>query len=222
MDQARLDISDTMARGEVLGGEGRSDPGLGPAGAGAPVDPHLRERVVQLAERIGKPVFDRVVEDLAMGEADEARLRGIRKSMANHYWCTLFVVLAQALDNYDDGWDEVEAFAKRHLVRQLQEILGVEQSHVVDRAAELLVEKSCDALRQLATAHLPFLAVADSPELRQALRVLAVLCCPAPERHADIARVCLGPLERDARGMLQDETRDRLRAAFGLEGEGDA
>lgn len=217
-DLARLDIVDWMAAEDRDFAQGRADLPHDPGASRASPDPQMRERVVLLAGRIGKPVFDRVVEELQAAEIGHGRLRDIRKAMANHYWCALFVALARALDAYNDAWEQVATFAKREVTRDLRELLGSRGVEPIAPVVDLLVDKSCEALRDLAGGHVPLLTVVDSTECVRALRILAIFCCPAPQRHPDLAKECLGPLAGEAGVVLREETRARLESAFGFEG----
>jgi hypothetical protein len=172
--------------------------------------------VDQLANALGKPVFDALVKDLEADPETGPKVRQIRKSMAaSHYWCSLFLALAEAVAAYGEIWDAVAGMAKQEIIRSLQP-LPKDLSPLASKVADLLVNRAVGALRAAAAGSNPVIAVLDSPQTLRALRILAIFCCPSPPRHPGIEQNCVKPLLDDGEEMLRDETRSRLANAFGL------
>lgn len=195
---------DTGARSDETGGVAHDDSRA------------MSTYVDQLANALGKPVFDALVKGLEADPETGPKVRQIRKSMAaSHYWCSLFLALAEAVAAYGEIWDAVAGMAKQEIVRSLQP-LPKDLSPLTSKVADLLVNKAVGALRAAAAGSNPIIAVLDSPQTLRALRILAIFCCPSPPKHPGIEQNCVKPLLDDGEEMLRDETRSRLANAFGL------
>ena len=69
----------------------------------------------------------------------------------------------------------------------------------------------------------PLLKVATGDEdLIRALRILAILCCPAPGRHREVREHAMKPLANDAEGVISAAASDRLKQVLADWAQGSA
>lgn len=178
----------------------------------------MRDYVERLADALGKPVFDGMVRELDANGVNDDTVREFRKSMAaTHYWCSLFLALAQAMGTYGKAWDRIADMTKQVLAESVAKLHDGKLDKLRQQVVGILADKACGALRSFVEGQNPALALMGSEDLLRALRILAVFCCPNAAEHPDIDRFCVKPLMADARSILQDKTRDRLQRAFGLD-----
>lgn len=136
-----------------------------------------------------------------------------RKKLAKHVWCDFFVGLARAVEEAQGALDG----AKEHL-RELvrSSILGSEphkkyRKGLSSKLIDALVDKGWDQLIEVVTAHNSGLSAITKPDLLRSLRIMALFCFPAPERHPEVREHALKPLEEDVQDLLTAEVKDRLR-----------
>ena len=173
--------------------------------------------VERLAVSLGDPVYRDVVDELTAEHAQPEDVREFRRSMAlSHYWCSLFIALAEAVELPNRLWGEIEEAVTRKTGESVQSVRGRRLSDLEERGLELLVDRACGVLRDAVVAGVPLLGM-DGQQAARALRILAIFCCPRPAAHPDVARTCVRPLIADGEDVLREQTRDRVAEAFGLD-----
>ncbi|MGD9525310.1 MAG: hypothetical protein AB7V44_00825 [Pseudonocardia sp.] len=175
-----------------------------PAGAsapahddGTPVEAAVEAAVETLGSAIAKSTLNAV--DALFGPS---KLPDARRQMADHFWCDLFAALAEAIEKFNDTLESVPDCV-------VDIILGSEKqarrSLITHEVVKLAVKKAWSPVEAAIKASF------QSEDVLRALRILAVLACPAPEKHIAVRRHCLKPLGSE---MLTEATKDRLEVIF--------
>lgn len=130
-------------------------------------------------------------------EAKEQRqLEQWRKTVHNHFLCTLFASLACELMEIDVLIDE----AKKGLTSTLT-AAAKPRSFISDALVRLAATIVVDQIFQTIQES------AQIPNFRRALRLSAIMSCPDPRQHTDALRCCVKPLEEE---IISDEIRQEL------------
>lgn len=118
----------------------------------------------------------RNVMDLLDGLVPDGERRRQRHACTDHLWCGVRAAVAAAIHAPDpaDVAAEVVIAARRRDGR----------AHVADVAVRVAAEAVYDA-----SLNLPF--ASDHVSLRRGLAILALLNCPNPSRHPEVARAAL-------------------------------
>ena len=170
--------------------------------------PDATEQIEVLARCMAEATWDEIA-------ADTRDAFTVRRQLADHFWCDLFVASARAVENFQQGVQEIPDSAKElieHSVRGSSR--QSTRSAVSDRIIGFAVERAWTALRTAMFGATPLLAVLTSGELLRGLRILAIFICPAPENHLEVRIHAVKPLADDARGYLTEETKTRLAGSF--------
>jgi len=121
--------------------------------------------------------------------------------MLDHFWCDLLAAYACAIENAQHNLDKIP----EHVTAAILETRATSERPVLEEATtRLAVQTTWKSIKKL-----PIFGQIDS--VLRAVRILAVLICPAPERHRSVARHCLAPLTN---GVLSAATKDRLTEAL--------
>jgi hypothetical protein len=126
-------------------------------------------------------------------------LRAARRDLLNHFWCDLFIALAQAIDR---GIEELDKVPERVTRIILSASKNSERSLITEMVVKHAVEKAWEALMEI-----PAFGINHFKETARALRILAVLTCPDSEHHKEVVEQGFVPLRKE---MLTTATKDRL------------
>lgn len=175
--------------------------------AGALAEPPFTVPAVtnQLIEAIGNlvstDVFDVLCETLGPNNRSEVRAELAK----NHLLCSLLAEIAHVMQQLRDELDQaIKQIAVAMLSYYIKRKHITIPSIIANAVAEAAV-KGIDGL----IATLPVARNFD--DLQRAVRILAVLMCPAPEKHEAVVRWCLEPLGEPIVSQLVQE---RLKAAM--------
>lgn len=198
------------------GSQGQNESGLSPPDppelSQAWVGPSPVEQVTIFAEAMTASIWDELAAALG-NDADS--VREIKRQLANHGWCDLFIGLVQAVETYKELLDKIPDSAKRIVKQAIHDSpMQGKRSYVTDVVVDMVVDRVWSAFKGAMFAHCPLLTVISGEDAIRSLRILAVFICPAPEDHQEVRDHALKPLGDDVRTILTDETKERLAKLF--------
>lgn len=163
------------AEADIIGWLANSvtDPGAAPA-----------EFIASVGDAISAAVFDALPAALGHGNNRTTRA-GLA---ANHLFCSCLAECARAMQQLQDELDQAIEQITDDL---LAYCIGRRQITIPDPVAKAVAAAAARTVSKLA-GHLPVTRHVN--DLLQAVRVLAVLACPAPENHEAVIRYALTPL----------------------------
>jgi hypothetical protein len=153
--------------------------------------------VEQLGNAIARSTY-RALDEKFQG----AELKGARTQLANHFWCDLFVALVIAIEKLQNLVNKIPKYVKKLILRSTRQ---GERSLVTKLVVGFAVDKAWAALTKL-----PIFTILPTGEILRALRILAILACPAPENHEEVCEHCIKPLKQ----LFSTETVNRLKAVL--------
>jgi hypothetical protein len=170
------------------------------------------EQVTIFAQAMTTSIWDELAA--ALGD-DTNSVREIKRQLANHGWCDLFIGLVQVIETYQELLDRIPASAK-HIVKQAirNSSMQSKRSYVTDAVVDIVVDRVWSAFKGAMFTQCPLLEVITGEDAVRSLRILAVFICPAPEDHQEVRDHALKPLGDDVRRILTDETKERLAKLF--------
>jgi hypothetical protein len=137
---------------------------------------------------------------------DDAHRDDRRRALADHFWCDLLAALSQVLDEFQKQLDKIPD-------RVTSAVLAARRTHgertpIADLTVKIAVQHAWKLIQKI-----PFVAAAlpSVEEPLRAIRILAVMICPAPEDHREVAKYCLHPLTGECVNNL---TKQRLKEAL--------
>jgi hypothetical protein len=221
IDSARIDVVDWLARNLSITNRGRPNESV-------VNEPHVERQSEQsmvekvIAESIGRSSgeievavvdyveqFGNVIAKATYRELDTAfagvDLKEARQNLANHFWCDLFVALAQAIQKLQEHLDKVPRYVKKLILKSSKQ---AKRSRVTRFVIGFAVDKAWSALINLPIFHA---VIPPIGKILRTLRILALLTCPAPEYHKEVRDQCITPLAKE---MLSTETKSRLKAVL--------
>lgn len=160
------------------------------------VDPNTDALTSQLIDRIGNYISIKVVPQLESGSSflDKRRLR---RDLTDHFWCDLLAQFACAMNTLGEKFDEIP----ERLAAAIWSSRSEDKRTVIDQALiQIAVKVVIEGIRNLTP-------VRHFDDLCRAIRILATLNCPAPERHRAVVECCIDPLARD---IISDLAKQRL------------
>ncbi len=162
--------------------------------------PQLRDQIRDIAEKLGSEVLE--AADSAIG-GDRGRRR---ECLTNHFWCDLLAAIGCAWQGVESTLDDLETAVTERLI-QLRE--NERPDELINRVAiRATVKASFAAFKSLS-----FYSSAES--FVTSARLLAILICPAPEKHQAVFDCCVRPLfRRFGAKLITDEVYDRLEATL--------
>ena len=149
-------------------------------------NPTAAEQVTAIADLVAEQAVE------ALNKHGHATSR--QELKVNHFLCSLLAALAEAIDRFKQALDRVPD-AVISMISGKSDQLGLNAV-----AVRVAVRSSWRLIMQL-----PVFSQIDN--LLRAVRIAAVLACPAPERHEDVLRNCLYPLGGD---VISAATEKRL------------
>lgn len=156
--------------------------------------------VVDEVEAIAKILGDEVLQELDRS-LDPSHREDRRRAFADHLWCDLLAGMAQALEDYDKQLQRIPDHITA-LILVARERDG--RSAVEDFQVKLAVNEAWKVIQEL-----PFVKalLPEVGELLRAIRILAILICPAPEHHREVIVHCVNPLRDE---LVSEATQERL------------
>lgn len=154
----------------------------------------------RLAEEIGKALAGKVLAQLD-GAVDHAGRKDFRLALTDHFWCGLMAEFACAVDKFKGNLAQIPEQVAEALIRSRRE---EGRSFIEETLIRLAVQITWQEI-QVVIQNLP--PVRHLEDLTRAARVLAVLMCPAPERHRAVIKCGVEPLTGDA---ISEATKQRL------------
>ncbi len=153
--------------------------------------------------------FGNVIAKSTYQELDQAfqgvDLKEARENLTKHFWCDLFVALAQAIEKFQAQLDKIPKYVKKLIYKSSKQ---ARRSRVTRFVIGFAVDKAWSAFTNLPIFHVVIPPIGN---ILRALRILAILTCPAPEQHKEVRDECIKPLGKE---ILSTETKDRLKAVL--------
>jgi hypothetical protein len=143
------------------------------------------------------------------------RASDVKRQLAYHGWCDLFIGLVRVVEAYRDALDKIPESAK-NLVKQaiLGSSMQAKRPDVTSAVVDIVVDKVWGAFKGVMFANVPLLRILSSDDTLRSLRILAVFTCPAPENHKEVREHALKPLGDDAKRILTEQTKTQLVKLF--------
>lgn len=156
-----------------------------------------------------------VWKEIAAELDDDTKSRDIKRQLAYHGWCDLFIGLVRVIEASQNVLEKIPESAKKLVT---QEILGssmqAKRSYVTSVVVDVVVDRVWQAFKGAMCVHVPLLSIITSEDALRSLRILAVFTCPAPEKHKEVREHALKPLGDDAKKILTEQTKTRLAKLF--------
>lgn len=153
--------------------------------------------------------------EIAAELGDTKSARDIKRELAYHGWCDLFIGLVQVIEIYRHALDRIPESAKDLVKRAIRRSsMDAKRSHVTSVVVDVVVDRVWQAFKGAMVGHVPLLSIITDEDALRSLRILAVFTCPAPEKHKEVREHALKPLGEDARGILTTQTKARLAKLF--------
>ncbi|HET6299450.1 MAG TPA: hypothetical protein VFG33_39155 [Kribbella sp.] len=175
---------------------------------------HLRAGLVGLVSDAVRIEMDAIVGL----PGTDGHVNPLRLGLADHFWCDLFAAIAQVardvqaeLDQVPDHLAGVIIHSRRadnNLVRPKR---GARRPTKRIRLEDVIVERVIAAAVETAWAPVQALYQAKLQLLIRHAQILAILICPAPERHRSVVEHCMRPLFGEE---IADPTVERIKAAL--------
>jgi hypothetical protein len=156
-------------------------------------------------EAIAKEISEDVVAELDRSfDAADRTARG-RELAKFHFWCDILAALAKTLDEVQEEINKVVDLVPNLVVSAINP-----QSPIGQVTVRLAVDKTWERIKDLDFVKAT-LGAFDLSEPLRAIRMLAVMTCPAPERHEAAAKFCMHPLIGE---YVSTNTKQRLETAL--------
>ena len=166
VDQSKVDIIDWLADSAV----------------NRPSSP--KDLVESLGEAFSTDVFNALCDALATNDKNKVRADYAK----NHFFCQLLAETACSMQEVQEDLDRAVAKITRSLASYTAAKRNVQIPEFVSECTAQGAVKSVDRIIQ----NLP--AVRSFSDVLRAVRVLAIMTCPAPEKHEAVIRCCIKPL----------------------------
>ncbi|MCA2189944.1 hypothetical protein [Nonomuraea cavernae] len=127
--------------------------------------------------------------------------RGARKRINDHLWCDLLVAMADAIKRFEKAMDRIPEYVTT-IIMQSRE--AEDRKPFLEALVRLAVRAAWEPIKKMVEA-------TGAPEIQRACQILAVLICPAPEKHKAVRAGALRPLADE--GLLAI-SKERLAQVF--------
>jgi hypothetical protein len=152
--------------------------------------------------------------EIAAELGDTNSARDIKRELAYHFWCDLFIGLVRVIETSQHALDKIPEEAKEAVKRMiLRSSMDAKRSHVTNAVVDVVVDRVWQAFKEAMVGYVPLLSITREEALRS-LRILAVFICPAPEKHKEVREHALKPLGDDARQIITEQTKAQLEKLF--------
>jgi hypothetical protein len=142
------------------------------------------------------------------------RLKKVKKQLANHFWCSMFLGFAEAIETCQTEIEKVPSTVKLWIDDWLETIDSRLVAAATREIAHRIVDKAWAALVVLTMAQIPLLSVLLRAGTLRSLRMLAVLMCPDTAKHPAVISHGVLPLERDGAQILSSDVIRGVTEAF--------
>ncbi len=159
------------------------------------------DQIEAIAKKISKDVVDEL--DLSFDASHRTARR--RELAETHFWCSIFAGFAEVLNDVQKEIDKVVDQVPKLVVSAIDARSVTGQATV-----RLAVNRSWELVKELDFVKAA-LGTVDFSEPLRATRMLAVMICPAPERHEAVVKHCMNPLIGE---HVSTMTKHRLEAAL--------
>jgi hypothetical protein len=170
------------------------------------------DQIDAFAQAMTKGVWQEIAAEI---DREAPGARDIRRELASHVWCDLFLGLARVTEVGQGVLNRIPD-AAADLVKQT--ILGSTmhggRSLITEAVVDIVVRRVWTAFRTAAFNGVPLLNILAGEDALRAMRILAVFICPAPEKHREVREYALKPLGNDVRDILTEQTKTRLAELF--------
>jgi hypothetical protein len=154
----------------------------------------------QLTGQIADKATDELFKLMSRECANLPQRAQWRKTVSNHFLCTIFASLSCEIMNLE-SWLDMQ---KGHLTSVL--VAAVKpRSFISDALVRLAATLAVDEAVQVAQEALHY------NNFKRALRLSAIMSCPDPREHEAVLKCCVTPLER---GIISDAARAELLQAL--------
>ncbi|WP_146174817.1 hypothetical protein [Umezawaea tangerina] len=164
-------------------------------------NPDAGDRIEAVAKKISNEVVAAL--DHSVDTAKRAERR--KKLAASHFWCDILAGIAKTLNDIQEEIDKVIAQVPKLVISAINT-----SSTIGTATVELAVEKTWEQIKELDFVKTA-LQLHDLSEPVRAVRMLAIMICPAPERHEAVIKHCVKPLVGD---QVHSLTKQRLETAL--------
>jgi len=159
----------------------------------------------ELVSAVGDVAAKDILEALcaALGPANNNKNRA--RLAQDHTFCQL---LAEVACSMQDVHDEIDRAVKRIASGLLTYYIGKKRIEIPPAVADALADAAAKGIDKV-IATVP--AARHFDDLLRAVRILALMTCPAPDRHEAVIRCALKPLGQP---IVSDLVQERLKAAM--------
>jgi hypothetical protein len=176
-----------------------------------PPYPSVVDQVRTFAEAMTKSIWTEIAAELG----DDTSAREIKRQLAHHGWCDLFIGLVLLIEDSQEALDKIPESAKSVVKWAiLNSSMKAERPDVTEAVVDVVVDRVWQASREVMFTHIPLLNIITIEDTVRSLRILAVFTCPAPENHKEVREHALKPLGDDAEKILTEQTKTRLAKLF--------
>lgn len=155
----------------------------------------LAELVEGLGVIVSTDVFDAFCGALGAKNSNKARVEYAKK----HFFCALLAELACSMQEFKNDLDWAIKKVATSIINYSIAKKNIRFSAFV---ADATSQATVDGINKLID-NMP--VARNFNDLQRAVRVLAVMTCPAPEKHEAVIRCCLKPLGEPIVGQLAQE-----------------
>jgi hypothetical protein len=166
-----------------------------------------------IAEKIGTIVAAKASEEID-GLYGSAERRDWKRQQANHFWCEILASFACTVEDLKALDDQVpESAASRILSPSRHDRPPAAEEAAVRLATRVAWQEIETEIVGILLRELPPLRQAE--DLCRAIRILAIMMCPAPEDHRAVVQCCIKPLEES---IISAEVKQQLMKVLGQAG----
>jgi hypothetical protein len=160
------------------------------------------EAASQIIEKLGDVIAAEASDaiDQALGSGNKAKKKA--ELAESHLFCSILAALACAMQEVGDDIDKLTREIATRIVIYFIGRKRISLPPFIIKVAAEASAKAMDKIIQMLTAAQHF------GNIRRAIRILALTMCPAPEKHEDVVRCCLKPIEEP---IISETVQKRLK-----------
>jgi hypothetical protein len=155
---------------------------------------------IEHIQTVGNILVDSVIMKLDEGFGG-SNPREARKRINDHLWCDLLVAMAKAIKKFSEAMDRIPEYVTTIIMQSRD---AEDRKALLDALVRLAVRTAWEPIKKMIDA-------TGIQELQRTCRILAVLICPAPEKHKAVQDGALLPLAKE--GLLET-SKERLEQVF--------
>jgi hypothetical protein len=161
----------------------------------------LAELVESLGGIVSTDVFDALCNALGAKNSNKVRAEYAKK----HFFCALLAELACSMQAFKNNFDQA---IKKVAASLISYYIAKKNVIIPDVVADAAPKAAVEGIHRLID-NMP--GVRNFNDFHKAVRILAIMTCPAPEKHEAVIRCCLEPLGAP---IVREVTIDRLKMAM--------